>query len=385
MLLLYDCPHYEGGLAEYARFQGKALSRAGLDLLWHAPIQLPLPDRAKYVGFPGALADKAYKRNLGKLSFPVSTCRWNWHLAKVARQHEVEVVFLSAWSEYFSPIWANSFHRLRKSGVKIVALIHDPVRDYKIGPQWFHEFSVRKAYSILDLVFVHDLQGARRENMPAGLRLEEVPHGPYPVPTGDSCKNELRKELGIPSKAKVVLCFGHLRDEKNLDKAIEALPELPGTHLLIAGREQSSGQRPISFYQKLAKNLDVENQCHWHNRYIPNRDVWKFFKASDQLLLLYSRNFHSSSGVLHLNCRFRLPVIASGGEGPLLNEVRQYKLGIVVDPDDREGLISALRSGHLQSPQWDRYSSENSWEENAMKIKDTLSEWLPCPSAWAPS
>ncbi|MGA0094785.1 MAG: glycosyltransferase, partial [Chthoniobacterales bacterium] len=124
--------------------------------------------------------------------------------------------------------------------------------------------------------------------------------------------------MAIPDDAQVLLSFGHIRDGKNLDQIIAALPLLPDAHLLVAGREQSGGQKPAAFYRELAATLGVADRCHWCTDYIPNTEVWKYFRASDVLMLTYSKDFRSASGVLNVNAQFGLPVMASAGGGPLL-------------------------------------------------------------------
>jgi len=147
------------------------------------------------------------------------------------------------------------------------------------------------------------------------LRTTVIPHGPYRFPEPRESKESARRRLQLPEQAFVGLSFGHIRDGKNLDLTIKAMTELPAFHLVVAGKEQSSSQKPITYYQDLARSLNVDARCHWIHGHIPAEDVGNLFTASDLVLLTYSQNFRSASGVLNAAVAYRKPCIASSGGG----------------------------------------------------------------------
>ncbi|MCA9235135.1 MAG: glycosyltransferase [Planctomycetales bacterium] len=178
--------------------------------------------------------------------------------------------------------------------------------------------------------------------------------------------------MGLPTDGKYLLSFGHVRDGKNLDLAIQALIEAPDWRLIVAGREQSSGQRPVSWYQDMARQLGVHQRCHWFHEFIETDGIWKFFTASDVALLLYSADFHSASGVLSANAQFGLPVIASGGEGPLCQDVNEYAIGRWLGRPSATGVADALaalpQSIDELSARWRRYCVDHTWSQNAQLV-----------------
>jgi len=372
--ILYHCPLAEGGLAEYSRHQAEALSKLGpIEVLWHGPEEGGAPH--------GAVATeplRVAKRSRGRskwrraLHFAADTLAPYGALAREIKQHKPDAVLLSAWSEYFAPFWAPRLRRIRERGVRFGAVVHEPVRDNARGPLWWHRHSVREAYSFLDVVFTHDADALDPCGSRNPFRTVEVPHGPYRTPQGSADKLSLRREMEIPEQAKVILAFGHIRDGKNLDQIIQALRALQDVHLLVAGREQSGGERPVSCYQQLARDVGVAERCHWHGGYVSEDEVWKYFRASDVLALTYSTNFRSASGVLNVNAQFKLPVIASGGDGPLLKTTRKYGLGVVIDYPKADLIAAACAQTTNLSPDWERFASENSWETNAKLVADAL-------------
>ena len=204
-----------------------------------------------------------------------------------------------------------------------------------------------------------------------------IPMGPYPVTDGEATKSDLRQELGIPEHVKVFLSFGHIRDGKCLDVVLEAMVRCPDCHLIVAGREQSGGQKPASFYQELASRLGVSDRCHWFIDNIPNEEVWRYFRAADTLLLLYSKDFYSMSAVLNVNVQFRLPVLASAGGGPLLTAVEAYGLGLIIHDTNPATIASAIAENKQPVARWDDYVSDHSWETNATRVIEALRQASP--------
>jgi hypothetical protein len=57
------------------------------------------------------------------------------------------VVLLASYCEYLSPVWVClQLLAAKASGVTFVAVLHDPVRNFVVGPTWWHKLSVGMAY-----------------------------------------------------------------------------------------------------------------------------------------------------------------------------------------------------------------------------------------------
>jgi glycosyltransferase involved in cell wall biosynthesis len=367
----------EGGLANYARFQSAALQEAGfVDVHWIGPEGFPAPSN---ITESSAIFAPAGKRSL--LPGKIRAVRRLWttfrQLDGILEKRPPDALLLSTWGEYLAPMWAWRLRRLRNRGIRIGAVVHDPVRDFILGPRWFHDWSLREAVSFLDLVFVH---GSESEmSLPqAKYKTTTIPHGPFPVEQGSAGSGTVRTRLGIPVSAFVVLSFGHIRDGKNLDLLLKAMVDLPEVWLLVAGREQSSGQRPVAHYQSLAEDLGVGDRCRWQNAYIPDDEIRDYFEAADVVAVTYSSDFRSASGVLNLNAQFEKPVLASSGPGPLKSMVEAFGLGKWVVPDSsdalREGLLNLMNARPVSHDNWMRYARENSWEQNAKTVWEAFGE-----------
>lgn len=376
MKILYFCPVDEGGLAHYAQAQSKELAQMA-DVSWLAPESLvPLTPmfRPAFVRTFSAAHVPFFQRTV---RFVLSVFESFGLLDRTIAEYRPDWVLLSSWMEYLSPLWEWRLRHWRNRGVCFAAVIHDPVRDYVRGPLWWHRWSIRKAYSFLDIAFVHEAIMLDTAGLARQIPTVVIPHGPYLVPVGTASPAYLRRKFDIPESSYLLLSFGHIRDGKNLNLLIKAVAACPDVWLIVAGSEQSAGQRPVAFYQQLAMDLGVADRCRWANAVIPECDVWEFFTMADAVALTYSRKFRSASGVLNVNAQFRKPVLASSGLGPLKTAVEQYQMGEWVAPDSphelKEGLVRLMTN--RPNSRWDEYLADHSWEDNAKLVVCALRDY----------
>ncbi len=298
------------------------------------------------------------------------------------------VVLLASYCEYLSPIWVwLQLFAAKVCGVTFVAVLHDPVRNFVVGPSLWHTMSVQMAYWPLAAVFVHQ-KAPPEAGIPSEVRVYEVPHGLFPVGKSMESREALRSRWGIPEEAVVFLSFGFIRDSKNLDLLIRALPDSPNAYLVVAGRVQSqSANRPVEFYETLASQLGVARKVKLIVEFIPDEDVVGYLQAADVLALTYSASFRSQSGVLNTAAHVNKPLLASSGPGPLKDCVEKFSLGEFVAPDDAQALsdgmakltafVEAQRQGRelpheSQRLDWQGYRDYASWRNNARIVIEAV-------------
>jgi len=373
--LLYYSPVTHGGLADYARAQANALAARGMQVDLLTEPSFPSKDEDKFNRLPILESPKPTVGRLhSRFSTVVKILRNQNTLAKTIHSEKYRHVLLGSYTEYLAPLWAGRLKNLVKKGVVFGAIVHDPVRDYVVGPWWWHRHSISLGYSFLREAFVHEPIILDTVRPQARLRTTQIPHGSYAFHPSAKGSHFIRAEWGVPETAKVWLSFGHVRDGKNLDLVIRLLRDFPEAYLIVAGKEQSSGQKPVGFYKKLSEEFGVANRCLWFNRFIEEKEIGDFFVAADLVLLTYSRNFRSASGVLNAAVHFRKPCLASSGQGNLRSVVERYRLGIWVEPDSVEKLIAGYKVfvGTQIVPCWEAYILENSWEKNAEIVSEKM-------------
>jgi glycosyltransferase involved in cell wall biosynthesis len=374
MRILYLCDADGGGIAEYAIRQTHALVNAGADVTF---LCRPTYERSRLAvsavvpGLPAAPAREPspVSRVMRQIGDARDVARV---AARLASENVYDALLIACYAEYFAPLWAPTLRRAARSGLKIGTIAHDPVRDFVLGPPWWHRWSIRQGYSFVSHVFVHDATpvdfGGPR---PGGITTHVIPHGPFKVPAPRKSRAALRRHLGFAESDTVFLAFGQIRDGKNLDRFLRAMPRLPSSvKLLVAGSGGSGSQRPAEFYVGLAAELGIADRCVWDLRYVPEEETGDLFEVADHLLLTYSARFRSASGVLNTAVSCRRSVLASSGAGPLKTSVESYQLGVFVPPDDDAALFDGAQTllSNPPRPDWNRYETDNSWAQNAKLV-----------------
>ena len=206
MTLLYFCAASVGGIADYAHEQAKALAAEGAQVTLLCPKDYPHSadgyQQLRQLSPHQPTASRWRSRtNVAKGIF------WNFHLLYQAiKKGDFPKVLLATYSEYLAPIWAWRFRQLQKKGIHFSAIVHDPVRDYVVGPLWWHEKSIQAGYSFLTHGFVH-----HEIKLPVATTV--IPHGPLSFPSA----KKKRAELDLPEEVPLYLAFGHLRETRTLN------------------------------------------------------------------------------------------------------------------------------------------------------------------------
>jgi glycosyltransferase involved in cell wall biosynthesis len=372
--ILIFSPATVGGVAEHTSYQGRALNSSGIAVLALVSDEFlagrPLAFETRPVLLPPPSGNPGTWRKV-KLAFQIVANFWI--LAEQVWKRRPALVLLDSYVEYASPFWVwPHWFLARFCGVVYAANLHDPVRDHQVGPAWWHRCSVRLAYLPLKFVLVHDAL-PEPSPVPPGIAVVEVPVGLYELGHASTDAESVRRGWGVTPGQKVFLAFGYVRDNKNLDLAIRALADVPGAFLVIAGSVASSHDRPFSHYIALATELGVSDRCHFSEGFIDDEQLGTLFAGADFVLLTYSATFHSQSGVLSIAARARKPVLASSGPGPLLESVREFTLGVTVEPDSLAAIVAGMKQllAAPPVPRWDDYEEAASWSVNAKRILET--------------
>lgn len=261
--LLYVCEADSGGIMEYAIRQSAALVNQGVEVHFLCKESFPkqrlaagivvekfLESRVASVQRPGlvgkittvwrlTLGHRQNAKRVAELALKLSQATSTRDRLPVTRHNlgAAEVVVLFAcYKEYFAPFWVVPLRRLAKKGVVIGTIAHDPVRNFVVGPIWWHRWSVRLGYSFVRHVFVHDDTpldfGGKR---PDGIQVHQIPHGPYDVAEPKIGRLEMRRRLGfLTTKSTNIHEISKIIDSK----IIGSTEEEAGAH--FAGRSGAS-------------------------------------------------------------------------------------------------------------------------------------------------
>ena len=143
----------------------------------------------------------------------------------------------------------------------------------------------------------------------------------------DATKEQIKASLGLQNK-RILLFFGFLRRQKGIDYAIRAIKLLEGrndTILLVAGKPDSPEDVSYLHYLKeLARSIGVEKRIVFETRYLNERNLIAYVRASDVFLMPYVSRA-GPRGSMPIALSFDLPVVAT------------------YDPDYLGGLTEAIK------------------------------------------
>lgn len=165
-------------------------------------------------------------------------------------------------------------------------------------------------------------------------------HPSYNIFNSDymSCK-EARGRLGISDEKKVLLFFGFVREYKGLKYIIKAMPEIicydRNIELMIVGEFGNDKKE----YFELIEHSDARENIHVVDKYVPDKEIQKYFAACDIVILPYKSA--TQSGIVQVAYGFNKPVIATK-VGGLPEVVSDGETGYLVEPQNPHELARAV-------------------------------------------
>jgi len=137
-----------------------------------------------------------------------------------------------------------------------------------------------------------------------GSKIDIVPHGVPDLPFLDP--NFYKDRFGVEGKA-VLLTFGLLSPNKGIENVIQALPQILSKHknvvYIVAGAThphilRREGDKYRDSLQALAKEIGVESQVIFHNRFVSPEEMVEFIGAADIYITPYRHEAQVVSGTL---------------------------------------------------------------------------------------
>jgi len=229
---------------------------------------------------------------------------------------------------------------IRLSGARIVWTVHNLVN---------HDRRFPKIERIYSTIFAHVANGivvhsdAGRLEIKKVYKLSErkpiavIPQGSYVERYRNRApRAESRARLGLPPDDFVFLFLGRIEPYKGVLDLIQAFGQLPGaSHLLMAGRVSDS-----SLLTQLHHETRGQSRIKLDAGFVDDDELQTYFNAADVFVFPAREILHSSSVSLAMS--FGLACIAPAIAG--IKEMLGDHGGILYDPHDPTGLLTAMRS-----------------------------------------
>jgi glycosyltransferase involved in cell wall biosynthesis len=182
----------------------------------------------------------------------------------------------------------------------------------------------------VDAVLVHSAEQARLAHELHAPRVSVTDLPPH-LPGGPPVE---RPAHDGPTR---LLAMGIVRDYKGVDLLMEALAEVPGPTLTVAGEMWGGAGMRV---KELARDPRLRDRVQVHGGYVPADRLAPLLASHDVLTLTY-RSATASQNAL-LGQQHGLPVLASD-TGTFGGQVRDGVDGLLVPPGDKAALVEALR------------------------------------------
>ena len=187
---------------------------------------------------------------------------------------------------------------------------------------------------------------------------------PSEIPFKKIPKALAREKMGFDIAEKVVLFFGMLRKDKNIEFTIKSVSNAKSSpKLIIAGSEASVTKSEISEW--LLKH-DLK-KYHLDINYISEEKMATYYSCSDLLVLTYELESGSQSGPLSLAREFELPALVSN-TGEIGKYVVDNNVGFAADTEKQDAFSEKIDLF------FDKHNEqEKNLKENLKKAKEKFS------------
>ena len=213
----------------------------------------------------------------------------------VCLQHEYGI--------FGGPAGSHILHLLRGLKMPVITTLHtvlrEPNPDQMLVMQEIAELSDRiVVMSQLSSQFLQEIFKV------PGRKIDMVPHGVPDLPFLDP--NFYKDRFGVEGKA-VLLTFGLLSPNKGIENVIQALPQILSRHqnvvYIVAGAThphilRREGDKYRASLRALAKEIGVESQVIFHNRFVSPEEMVEFIGAADIYITPYRHEAQVVSGTL---------------------------------------------------------------------------------------
>jgi glycosyltransferase involved in cell wall biosynthesis len=218
--------------------------------------------------------------------------------------HNIDMVCLQhEYGIFGGPAGGHILHLLRGLKMPVVTTLHtvlrEPDADQLMVMEEIAELSDRLiVMSQLSSQFLQEIFKV------PGSKIDMVPHGVPDLPFLDP--NFYKDRFGVEGKA-VLLTFGLLSPNKGIENVIQAMPQILSKHknvvYLVAGAThphilRREGDKYRASLQALAREVGVESQVIFHDRFATPEEMAEFIGAADIYITPYRHEAQVVSGTL---------------------------------------------------------------------------------------
>src|ERR1700685_4306827 len=257
-------------------------------------LALPVNDTGQGYDYPERVRWSLAQDDIASYQQAAAFLNFN-NIDMVCLQHEYGI--------FGGPAGSHILHLLRGLKMPVVTTLHtvlrEPNPDQLMVMEEIAEISDRLiVMSKLSSQFLQEIF-----KVPGG-KIDMVPHGVPDFPFLDP--NFYKDRFGVEGKA-VLLTFGLLSPNKGIENVIQALPQILAKHsnvaYIVAGAThphilRREGDRYRKYLQALAKQVGVESNVIFFDRFVDPEEMAAFIGAADIYITPYCHEAQVVSGTL---------------------------------------------------------------------------------------
>jgi glycosyltransferase involved in cell wall biosynthesis len=257
-------------------------------------LALPVNDTAQGYDYPARVRWSLDQDDVASYEAAAEFLNFN-NIDMVCLQHEYGI--------FGGPAGSHILHLLRGLKMPVVTTLHTVLREP--DPNQLRVMSeVAELSDRLIVMSQLSSQFLQEVFKVSANKIDMVPHGVPDLPFLDP--NFFKDRFGVEGKA-VLLTFGLLSPNKGIENVIQALPEILSKHknvvYIVAGAThphvlRREGDTYREYLQNLAKEMGVESQVLFHNRFVSPDEMLAFIGAADIYITPYRHEAQVVSGTL---------------------------------------------------------------------------------------
>jgi glycosyltransferase involved in cell wall biosynthesis len=297
--------------------------------------------------------------------------------ARRARQHHPDLIILPWWVGFWAPSYSTiiSLARWRRD-CRVVYLCHNVTPHER---RRLDRLLAHVPLSMGDGFIVHSSQDeANLRRLLPGALVKRTVHPTYDIFNRlDIEKAAARERLGATDD--MILFFGFVRPYKGLRYLVQALPQIlrqRRVQLWIVGEFWQNQAE----YERLIRDLGLEERVRIVNQYVSNEDVGVYFSAADMVVLPYVSG--TGSGIAQIAYGYERPIVGTA-VGDLPEIIEPGETGQIVPPGDPGALAQSILDIYRRpDSEWranirarrDRFS----WDNLVRVVEDLAEEVGAC-------
>src|ERR1035437_5866732 len=257
-------------------------------------LALPVKDTEQGYDYPARVRWSLAQNDLSSYADAAEFLNFN-NIDMVCLQHEYGI--------FGGPAGSHILHLLQGLKMPVVTTLHTVLREPDAN-----QLMVMEQIALLSdrLIVMTQLSSQFLQEIfrVPGSKIDMVPHGVPDLPFLDP--NFYKDRFGVEGKA-VLLTFGLLSPNKGIENVIQALPQILSKHknvaYIVAGAThphilRREGDKYRASLQALAKEVGVESQVIFHDRFVSPEEMAEFIGAADIYITPYRYEAQVVSGTL---------------------------------------------------------------------------------------